>query len=57
LGTAVALGGLNAFIGWAIVTAGYIRKLHIEERWMRELFGEQYAKYEAEVNALVPYVY
>jgi protein-S-isoprenylcysteine O-methyltransferase Ste14 len=57
LGTAVALGGLNAFMGWAIVTAGYIRKFHIEERWMREVFGEQYTKYVAEVDALVPFVY
>jgi protein-S-isoprenylcysteine O-methyltransferase Ste14 len=57
LGTAIALGGLHAFTGWAIVTAGYIRKLQIEERWMREVFGEQYTKYVGEVDALVPYVY
>jgi hypothetical protein len=57
IGTAIAIGELHAFIGLAIATAGFIRKLQIEEQWMREVFGEQYAKYEAEVSALIPYVF
>jgi protein-S-isoprenylcysteine O-methyltransferase Ste14 len=56
LGTAIAIGGLHAFVGLAIVTVGFIRKLHIEEQWMREVFGEQYTKYEAEVPALIPFI-
>jgi protein-S-isoprenylcysteine O-methyltransferase Ste14 len=57
VGTAIAMGELHAFIGLAIATAGFIRKLQIEEQWMREVFGEQYTKYAAEVSALIPYVY
>jgi protein-S-isoprenylcysteine O-methyltransferase Ste14 len=57
IGTAIAIGELHAFIGLAITTVGFIRKLRIEEQWMREVFGEQYAKYAEEVSALIPYVF
>ena len=57
IGTAIAIGELHAFLGLALATAGFIRKMQIEEESMREVFGEQYVKYEAEVFALIPYVY
>jgi protein-S-isoprenylcysteine O-methyltransferase Ste14 len=32
------------------------RKLRLEERWMREQFGEAYDAYARRVAALVPYL-
>lgn len=55
LGSAVACGELRALIGLAIVTAAFVRKLRIEERFMRESFPEQYRDYCAEVPALIPF--
>jgi protein-S-isoprenylcysteine O-methyltransferase Ste14 len=55
LGSAVACGELRALIGFVIVTAALVRKLRIEERFMRESFPEQYRDYCAEVPALIPF--
>jgi len=55
LGSAVACGELRALIGWCVVAGAFIRKLRIEERFMREIFPGQYERYSAEVPALVPF--
>ena len=55
LGSAVACGELRALIGWCVVAGAFIRKLRIEERFMREIFPGQYQSYCAEVAALVPF--
>ena len=55
LGTAVACGELRALVGLAVVAAAFVRKLRIEERFMRESFPEQYARYSSEVPALIPF--
>jgi len=55
LGSAVTRGELRALIGLGIVAGAFIRKLRIEERFMRELFPQQYQRYCAEVPALIPF--
>ena len=55
LGSAVACGELRALIGFALAMAAFVRKLRIEERFMRESFPEQYRDYCAEVPALIPF--
>jgi protein-S-isoprenylcysteine O-methyltransferase Ste14 len=55
LGSAVACGELRAMIGLSVVAGAFIRKLRIEERFMREIFPGQYQRYCAEVPALVPF--
>jgi protein-S-isoprenylcysteine O-methyltransferase Ste14 len=55
LGSAVACGELGALIGWCVVAGAFIRKLRIEERFMREIFPGQYQGYCAQVPALVPF--
>jgi protein-S-isoprenylcysteine O-methyltransferase Ste14 len=55
LGSAVACGELRAMIGLAVVAGAFMRKLRIEERFMREIFPGQYERYCAEVPALVPF--
>jgi protein-S-isoprenylcysteine O-methyltransferase Ste14 len=56
LGTAVAIGEWRALIAFALITIGFVLKLRTEERFMSETFGEQYARYRAEVPALIPFV-
>ena len=55
LGSAVACGELRALIGLGMVAGAFIRKLRVEERFMRELFPQQYQRYCAEVPALIPF--
>ena len=56
LGTALAIGAWRGLIATAIVAVSFWRKLRLEERWLCELFGEQYAAYMRRVRALVPWV-
>ena len=55
LGSTVACGEPRALIGLAVVAAAFVRKLRIEERFMRESFPEQYRQYCAKVPALIPF--
>jgi len=41
----------------AIVLAALWRKLRLEERWMRERFGDAYESYARRVKALVPFLF
>lgn len=54
LGTAVAVGQLRGVWAIAICTIAFLIKMRTEERWMREVFGEQYERYSREVPALIP---
>jgi protein-S-isoprenylcysteine O-methyltransferase Ste14 len=56
IGTAIAIGNWRALAGVALIAAGLVRKLMVEERFMTERFGEAYARYRAKVRALVPFV-
>jgi protein-S-isoprenylcysteine O-methyltransferase Ste14 len=55
-GSALGVGKWRALIGVALIVLAFVRKLTIEERFMTEQFGEAYARYRAEVPALVPFV-
>ena len=55
LGSAVACGELRAMIGLSVVAGAFIRKLRIEERFMRAIFPGQYPRYCTEVPALIPF--
>jgi len=57
IGTAITMGTWRALLATAILAASLIRKLHIEEQWMRELFKDEYVRYAAQVPALIPLVY
>lgn len=54
LGTALAIGEWRALLAVAIVAGSFWIKLRLEERWMREQFGETYVAYMARVKALIP---
>jgi len=57
LGTAVTLGQWRGLVALVLFTGGILRKISIEERLMCEIFPDQYARYSAEVPALVPLIY
>jgi protein-S-isoprenylcysteine O-methyltransferase Ste14 len=56
LGTAIAIGEWRGLFAFALIAIGFVFKLKAEERFMSETFGEQYARYRAEVPALIPFV-
>ena len=55
-GTALAVGEWRCLIGFALAFAGLWRKLSLEEAWLVETFGAQYADYRANVPALIPFL-
>jgi protein-S-isoprenylcysteine O-methyltransferase Ste14 len=56
LGSAVALGDWRGALAFALAAGALWRKLRLEERWMREQFGDAYQAYSQRVAALVPFV-
>jgi protein-S-isoprenylcysteine O-methyltransferase Ste14 len=55
-GSALAVGEWRGLVAVLIVILGLWRKLRVEERGMRQLFGDAYRRYESRVSALIPYV-
>jgi protein-S-isoprenylcysteine O-methyltransferase Ste14 len=55
LGTTAASGTVHAAVGLAIIAVALVRKLRIEEAFMREIFPDAYQRYSAEVPALIPF--
>jgi protein-S-isoprenylcysteine O-methyltransferase Ste14 len=54
LGTAVLLDQWRGVLALSIALAALWRKLRLEERFMLETFGKDYADYRRRVRALVP---
>ena len=50
----IALGEWRGLLALALVTAAFLRKIQIEERFLREQFGDAYQRYRREVPALIP---
>ncbi|MBV9273056.1 MAG: isoprenylcysteine carboxylmethyltransferase family protein [Verrucomicrobia bacterium] len=53
-GTALTLGTISAFAGFAFMVISFVRKLKIEETWLCSQFGAEYEAYQQRVNALIP---
>jgi Phospholipid methyltransferase len=53
-GTAITLGTIPAFAGFAFMLISFVRKLKIEETWLRSQFGAEYEVYQNRVKALIP---
>jgi protein-S-isoprenylcysteine O-methyltransferase Ste14 len=54
LGTAAAVGEWHGLVAVVIIAASFWFKLRLEERWMRESFGQAYVDYTRRVKALIP---
>jgi protein-S-isoprenylcysteine O-methyltransferase Ste14 len=55
-GTAIAGGRLRHFLGVLLIAFGWWLKLRIEEQFMLQQFGEEYARYRHEVRGLIPFI-
>ena len=55
-GSALARGEWRGVLAVLIAILTLWHKLRLEERWMREQFGEQYRAYSRRVSALVPFL-
>jgi protein-S-isoprenylcysteine O-methyltransferase Ste14 len=55
LGTAISLGTVRAFFGFAFIFVSFLRKLTLEENWLRSHFGTEYELYQKRVRALIPH--
>jgi protein-S-isoprenylcysteine O-methyltransferase Ste14 len=53
-GTAIWIGTLQSFLGFGLLFTSFIRKLILEERWLREHLGDEYGRYQERVKALIP---
>lgn len=56
IGTAFVSGDAHAFLGAALMTAAYVRKIRLEERNLDEVFGAAYADYRRTTRALIPWI-
>jgi len=56
LGTAIASGTLMAFVVFIVILAALLLKIRIEESFLLEEFGEEYAGYQRSVGMLIPFV-
>ena len=56
LGTALAAGQVHGLIALALALVALWLKSRVEERWMQQEFGAQYAAYRASSWALIPFV-
>jgi protein-S-isoprenylcysteine O-methyltransferase Ste14 len=57
LGTALAFGQWRDVIALAFITAAILHKIKVEERFLAESFPGDYARYRAEVPALIPFIF
>ncbi len=54
LGSAIAIGEWRGVVALALVAVATLRRIVIEERFLTQQFGAAYARYRADVPALVP---
>jgi protein-S-isoprenylcysteine O-methyltransferase Ste14 len=55
-GTVLGFGEIRALLGFVLVIVGIVLKSRLEEKFMSERFGEEYARYRREVKSLIPFV-
>jgi len=55
LGMVIAIGEWRALLAFALMAVAFLFKLKVEERFMSESFPDEYARYRAEVPALIPF--
>jgi protein-S-isoprenylcysteine O-methyltransferase Ste14 len=57
LGSAISLGEWRGLLALFIAAAAFWRKLRVEEQWLDELFGAEYANYCRSTWALIPFLF
>lgn len=57
IGTTLAVGEWRALIGFCLLLLGFLRRVWLEERWLTEAFGPEYARYRTRSKALIPFLF
>lgn len=57
LGTAIVFLRAECFVGAALIATGFWLRMRMEDEFMLQQFGEEYARYRSSVRALIPFVY
>jgi protein-S-isoprenylcysteine O-methyltransferase Ste14 len=57
LGTAIAFGQWRDAVAFVFIAAAVWRKSRLEERYLAEIFADDYAGYRAQVPALIPCIF
>src|SRR5262249_39684124 len=57
VGSALAIGEWHSLIGLVLIMIAYARKIPLEERSLREVFGASYDEYRKASWALIPWVF
>lgn len=55
LGSAIAEAEWRGFVALVLIMLAFLRKIAVEERFLVAEFGDVYARYRAEVPALIPW--
>ncbi len=53
---AIGSGELHAALGFALVALAYWRKIGLEERILRDAFGEAFEDYRRRSRAVIPFL-
>jgi protein-S-isoprenylcysteine O-methyltransferase Ste14 len=53
-GSAIAIGQVRGVLAFVLILIALFFKWRLEEKWMREEFGQTYADYARRVPAVVP---
>ncbi len=56
IGSAIARGNIAAALAIVAMLYAVLRRVRIEESWMSETFGSDYADYKASTPALIPFL-
>lgn len=57
LGTAVQIAELRGFIALLLAFTGFVLKSRLEDSFMRQQFGDEYAQYKHQVKAMIPWIF
>ena len=57
LGTVLEMGEVRSLLGLALAMVGLKMKSAMEEKFMTQQFGPQYAEYKREVKGIIPFVW
>jgi protein-S-isoprenylcysteine O-methyltransferase Ste14 len=55
LGTVITIATVRSCLGFAIIFVAAVRKLLLQEQWMRAHFGSEYELYRRRVKAFMPH--
>ena len=56
LGSTIAEAEWRDWVALVLITLSFLRKIAVEERFLTAQFGDSYARYRAEVPALIPWM-